>query len=442
MWNIRITLLLISCCAILQAQNNRVLNLSECKEIAKKNNIALQRSTINIETAKLNTQSQKRSRLPSASATANTGIQFGRTINPAENTFINQDIGAVSFSVNAGLPVYSGGSINNNIQKSQLEEEVAALEQVELINNTVLNVARAYYDILQFQEQLQIARSQLEQTNEQLQATDIQIEAGRLPRNERLSILVNQSTNQQQIIEFENAIELANRELQFLLQIDSEIPIELAEVEIDEAQIAATIQSATSVYEQALQFSPRLSILELNRSINDLDAKILKSDGLPSVSVFGSVSSNFAEILQQSQSIGIPFFDQIDQNFGQSVGLRIDVPLFLRGQLRLGVEQFRLAQIDLDMNLRETEQNLKLDVNRSLNQLRLAEQTLVIAERRQEQATTSYENAVVLFENGAINTLDLINFQNLQQQSASEVIRAKYAYLYQLEELKSFVERL
>jgi len=439
---IQYTLFLIGCCCTLQAQNSRVLTLDECKEIAKKNNITLQRSAVNIENASLNTQLQKRSRLPSASASANTGIQFGRTINPSENTFINQDIGAISFSVSAGLPVYNGGRINNNIQKAELQEEVTALEQVDLMNTIILDVARVYYDILQFEEQLQIAENQLEQTNQQLEATDIQIEAGRLPRNERLNILVSQSTNQQQIIEFENALQLAYIELRFLLQLDADTAIDLDRVEVEEAMAATTIQSASSIYDQALQFNPRLNILKYNQTINQLDAKILRADGLPSVDLFGSANSNYAEILQPSQSIGITFFDQLNQNFGQSVGLSIRVPLFLKGQVRLGLEQFRINQIGLDMDFQEATQSLKLDISRSLNRLKLVEQTLTIAERRQEQATASYENAIILFENGAINTLDLTNFQNLQQQAASELVRAKYTYLYQLEELKSFVERL
>ncbi|MEN0045632.1 MAG: TolC family protein [Bacteroidota bacterium] len=439
---IKCTLFLIGCCCVLQAQNSRVITLDECKEIAKKNNITLQRSAINIENAKLNTKSQRRLRLPSADATANTGIQFGRTINPSENTFINQDIGAISFSVRAGVPVYNGGSINNNIRKAELEQEVTNLEQVELVNTTILNVARVYYDILQFEEQVQIAKQQLKQTQQQLEVTDIQIEAGRLPRNERLSILVNESTNEQQIIEFENALQIAYTELRFLLRMEDNIPIKLAPVEVEEAITAAAIQSANATYDRALQFSPRLNILQYNQTINELDAKILRADGLPSVDLFGSASSNFAEILQSSQSIGVPFLDQIDQNFGQSVGLTIRVPIFLQGRLRLGLEQFRIAQIGLDMDYQAEAQNLRLDVNRSLNRLKLAQQTLAIAERRQEQANASYDNAKVLFENGAINTLDLTNFQNLQQQAASEVIRSKYAYLYQLEELKSFVERM
>ncbi|MEN0046316.1 MAG: TolC family protein, partial [Bacteroidota bacterium] len=239
-----------------------------------------------------------------------------------------------------------------------------------------------------------------------------------------------------------NALDIAYTELRFLLRLDADAALQLAKVEVDAAMAAATIQSASDIYERARQFSPRLSIIEKNQAINTLDAKILRADGLPSIDFFGSASSNFAEILQSSQSIGVPFLDQFDQNFGQSIGLSIRVPIFLRGQLRIGIEQFRIAQIGLDIDFQEAEQSLQLEVNRSLNRLKLAQQTLTIAERRQAQATASYENAEVLFDNGAINTLDLTNFQNLQQQAASEVVRAKYSYLYQLEELRAFVERL
>ncbi|MEM1328329.1 MAG: TolC family protein [Bacteroidota bacterium] len=417
-----------------------MLTLDECKQIAKKNNISIQRTAINLENAQINSQLQRRSRLPSVSASANSGIQFGRTINPAENTFINQNIGALSFSVSAGVPVYNGGRINNSIERAEIQEEVTDLEQLDLINRTILDVSRVYYDILQFEEQLAIAENQLAQTNQQLEAVDAQIEAGRLPVNERLNILVNQSTNEQQIIEFENALELAFTELRFLLQLDPNVTPQLAPVNVDDAIATATVQSANELYTQAEQFSPELRILERNKTINTLDAKILRADALPSVDLFGSASSNYAEILQARQSIGIPFFDQINQNFGQSVGLSLRVPIFLRGQVRLGLEQFRISQIGLDIDYKNATQNLRLDLNRSLNRLQLARQTLTIAERRAEQAEAAYDNATILFDNGAINTLDLTNFQTLQQQAASEVVRAKYAYLYQLEELRAFVE--
>ncbi|MEN0051438.1 MAG: hypothetical protein AAF806_30515, partial [Bacteroidota bacterium] len=59
---IQCTLFLIGCCCSMQAQNSRVITLDECKEIAKKNNITLQRSAINVENAKLNTKLQRRAR--------------------------------------------------------------------------------------------------------------------------------------------------------------------------------------------------------------------------------------------------------------------------------------------------------------------------------------------------------------------------------------------
>lgn len=423
---------------ILNAQT--ALSLERCKELARKNNVSLQRQAIDLQNASLTTKVSKRDRLPSVSSSVSSGIQFGRTINPVENTFINQDIGFISFSVNARVPVYSGGRINSTIKRNELQEDIAQQEQLDLSNSIILEVARIYLDILQFQEQLRNAKNDLSQTLEQLAQVDLQIEAGRLPENERLSILVTQSTNEQTILDFETSIQIAYQELKFQLGMTSDEPIVVEAVEIGDDLEAQMMLATTSFYNKALDFSPGLKIIDLNEEVSFLDQKIQFAQALPSVSFFASASSNFSDILQQS--IGVPFGDQINQNFGQSIGISLNIPIYNKGQQRLGIKIFDLSRRQINFDRQTTEQELKLNVGRSLNQLKLAEKTYEIAQRTQQQAITSYNNAHILFENGAINTLDLLTFQNVQQQAKSDVIRAKYTFLYQLEVLKSFTERL
>jgi outer membrane protein len=197
--------------------------------------------------------------LPSANASTNAGYNFGRTIDPTSNSFLNRSIGFNSLSLNASAPLYTGGQISNTIKQNKLSTEAARLDANTTVNNLSLDVAVAYLNILLSEEQLNNARKRLDLSKAQLEQTDRLIEAGSRPRNERLNLVSQVALDQQTVIEGENTVinnYLVLSQL-MLLPPGEQIQIEKIDV-IVPADVNPDTYKLVDVYNLALNTQPQI----------------------------------------------------------------------------------------------------------------------------------------------------------------------------------------
>ena len=68
---------------------SRQLNLQECIDIALENNLTVKRSALNAELSKISVQESQASRLPNLNLSTNYGNNWGRSIDPTTNSFID-----------------------------------------------------------------------------------------------------------------------------------------------------------------------------------------------------------------------------------------------------------------------------------------------------------------------------------------------------------------
>ena len=86
-----------------QKPAGKVWTLRECVEYALANNINVQRSTYGVESASIDHKQAKMAMIPSLNASASSGFNWGRSINPVTNLFTTQEV--ISFSPNASSSV-------------------------------------------------------------------------------------------------------------------------------------------------------------------------------------------------------------------------------------------------------------------------------------------------------------------------------------------------
>ena len=155
-----------------------IWSLEKCIDHAQNNSLTIKRSQINVSNAELTEKGSKLERLPSINASTSAGYNFGRTIDPSTNVFRNREIGSNNISINAGIILFDGFRINNNVKQAKLDL-AAGKADLEDANLTIaVNVAAAYLNILFAEDQLANANNQLKQSQDQL-ATNQQIDSGR-----------------------------------------------------------------------------------------------------------------------------------------------------------------------------------------------------------------------------------------------------------------------
>lgn len=438
-----------------------VWTLEKCIQYARQNSLSIKQAQYNIKSAELLQKQATLSRLPSLNANGNAGYQFGRTIDPTTNGFKNENIGFNSYSLNAGVILYSGGEINNNIKQSRINLETAQLDAVNTANNIGLNVANAYLNILLAQEQLDNSRTRREQTQHQLEQTDKLIQAGSLPENDRLDILAQLALDEQSIIDAQNLVSISYLSLKQLMEIDPNTNFQIDRPEIG-IPTDATPEGLTleQVYNAALGAQPQIKASELRIQSADIGVQLAKAGALPTLSLSGNLSTSYStrgqritgyetQLIPQTvyvngsplnfeyeteipQVADNPFTKQIKENFGQSVGLNLSIPLYNNGRNSVATERARLSVLNAEVSDRQVRQQLKTDVQTAIANAIASKQSYEASQRSLNAAQVAYDNAQKRFNLGAINTLLLTTASNNLEQAKVNLTRAKYQYIFNL----------
>src|SRR5690606_24324580 len=217
-----------------------IWSLEKCLRYAAENSLLVKQSELNVRSALVTEKQSKMARLPSLDASVSGGVQFGRTIDPTTNSFDNQTIGFNRYSLSAGVVLFNGNSINNTIERSKLNTQIASLDAEASEDNLYLSVATAYLNILMAEEQLENSGNQKRLSEEQLEQIDKLIKSGLRPENDRLNILAQIALNDQALVQSRNAVDLAYLQLKNLLQLD---PLFDMKIEKPDLQVPAATEA-------------------------------------------------------------------------------------------------------------------------------------------------------------------------------------------------------
>jgi outer membrane protein len=452
--------------------------LMECIAYAQNNSLSIRQAEFNARQAELTLSQSQFSRLPSLNGDLSGGLQFGRTIDPTTNLFVTETSFAGRLSANASIILFNGNRINNSIKQGKIDREAARLDAQAEANNIALRVAQAYLSILLAEEQWENARTRLQLSREQLEQTDKMIRAGMRPENERFDFLTQIARDEQTIVEAENLIEANYLSLKQLMEIDPAIDFIVARppsVDIP-PDANANLYTIEQIYAAALQTQPQIRANDLRINSAQLQENIARSGMLPTIALFGSLGTNYSSLFKdfnnpnfdnavivQNPSIPVlingeqaslatfdqrgvvfprtPFFQQINNNFGQNLGLSMNVPLYNNHRNRVAIEQARVNALNQEVISRQIRQQLKADVQRAAADARAAQRSMEAAQRTYEAASIAFDNAQKRFDVGAINSLEYATARNNLDQSEIEIIRAKYQYLFNLKVVDFYLGR-
>lgn len=442
--------------------SQEVWSLEKCISHAQQNNLTLKQAELAVSQAQLTEQGSRKARLPSLNADGNYGYNFGRSIDPTTNDFVNKGIGFSSLGLQARATVYNAGRINNSIKQSVHDLEAAKEDANTQFQNIALQMASAYLSVLLSKEQVTIAKKAIDQTREQLSQIDKRIDAGTVPRADRLDIVAQIARNEQTLVQAENAVEINYLTLKNILELEPDYNLEIVLpgniMDVEQSSEAYTL---SAVYAKALNTQSSIKASEARIKSAELAIPIAKADAMPSVIAFGNMDTrwssaskvvtgttpgdvNTQEVLIGGMPVEVgfpsvdpifgdnPYFDQLDQNFGQTIGLAINVPIYNNHRTKIGMERARLNVINAELQNRQAKQQLKADVQNAIASARAARLELAASETALEAAIAAFDNGEKRYKLGAINTLELTTAKTNLETAELNVARAKYDYIFRL----------
>lgn len=437
---------------------SKTWSLEECISYALENNIQVQQNEINQKISEQDLKASKYAVLPSVSGFANNSYNFGQTIDPFTNRFASTQVRSNTFSLSSGVTLFNGFRNINTIKRSQAQLESARLDLQKMKNDISLNIANAYLAILFNQELLKNADSQLGVTQLQIDRISKQVKAGALPEGALKDIEAQFASEELQQINAQNQLRVSKLNLAQLLRLENADDFEIVSPSLNNFQGVSELISPGSLYLTALETMPEIKSAEYALYSAEKSTQIARSAYYPTLTMNGSIGTGFSGAsreIESSQDLGflpngditsgndqvlsrvvVPTFkdksfaDQVDDNVNKSVGLVLNIPIFSRFNTRINVQRAKLQMQSANLNLENTKLQLRQNIESAHNDAISALNRYKAAEKSVTALETSFRYTQDRFNVGLINSFDFNNEKNRLNNARSELLQAKYNYIF------------
>jgi outer membrane protein len=445
-------------------------DLRKCVEYAMQNNISVRQADLQIRFAELDLQQSKWAQQPNANLSSSLGYSSGRNQDPTSFSLITTGYVFNNYSLQASVDLFNWFTKKNTIAARDLSLKSVQAGAEKAKNDVALNVAVAYLQILLAREQITLAASKVAQTQSQLESTRKQVNAGKLPELNAVNLEALLASDSSSLIAAETAARQSLLQMKALLNMDAAAPFDIVTPPVDLIPIESLADLQPDVvYNLATSNMPQLkadafSVLSAKKMV-----EVARGSMYPTFSMFGSLGSAYnnkaQEILSRTQVIvplgtvtvgGTPYqvfpltpfdtytfgnmkyLDQLNQNFRQSVGLSVSVPIFNGGSLRSSWQRSKLNVKQVELQQEQNSFTLKQDIYKAYNDAVAAMQQFNANRKGVTSSQKAYDFAMRRYELGLLSTYDLITTQTTLQQAKSQLLYSQYDYVFKMKLLEFY----
>jgi outer membrane protein len=347
---------LISLSTFLCSAQVKQYTLEECVMIALEKNISIQQSELDLEGADIDKADAFGNFLPRINAQSQHIWNNGLSQNITNGLIENLTTQFSSFGGNIGVTLFSGKQNINQLARANLNIISRQYQLEDMKDDISLFVANSYLQVMFNKELEQVQKYQLQLAQQELERTQIRIDAGVQTKAEIYEIEANLAAQEQALVQAENAFLLSRISLAQLLLITDYENFDIATVDYDVPLSQILLEKPKKIYEKALTLRNDVKVGATNIEIAKKDIDLAKGALLPSLSAFYnyntriSYSDRFIEtgnlietpigVVKENGSIVVTQFpereisgaqsfgDQFSQNDGQSYGLSLNIPIF------------------------------------------------------------------------------------------------------------------
>ena len=422
----------------------KVWSFNDCLSYARENNLQVLASKLNEQVQESNLKIAKKEKLLDLKGTITNGITFG----PLATQKVHQD--GMDFNIDSyykytegyqnNLALESSILLYNNRRLRLTEEKNSFLVQqnhytTEKIKNDIsLQLVGNYLTVLLNKELLGVQANSMDTQKQDKDRNEKLFKAGSIP----LSTLYESRSNLANAKQtYENAKIEVDRSLMvlaMLLQKDyRDFQIEDVKVSDD---IGMPLINMDDVINYAFNNQPVIKSAEIAVESAKKDIDIAKTEFYPSITGGYKVSTFYQDYFDRSSK---SLDDQWYDNHSQMLSVGLNIPIFSKGTNKIKVQQSRINQLIQENQLDQEKLNLKQNIQTSYFDVNSAFQTFNSAKELVSSTELSYEFAQKSFAAGKINIYDLNTARNNYYNALSQMLQAKYSFLFRLKILDFYI---
>ena len=401
-------------------------SLRECCDYAIEHSISIKQQQNQRRQEELRLSTARNSRLPDLSASMGQNFSFGRGLT-SENTYSNTNTSSTSLGLNTSVPLFTGFQIPNQIKLAKLNLEGATADLEKAKNDIRMKVAEAYVQILYDLELSDVARLQIDIDSAQVARLEAFVKNGKAAEAELSQQKATLANSRLTATQADNNYRLAVLTLTQLLELPTPEGFSVVRPDISEITGLSGL-TPDLIYAEALGIKPEILSQQLKLKGYEHSIKIAQAANYPTLSLNGGLGTNYYTT-SGFKSDG--FGTQLKNNFSQSIGLNLSIPIFNRFQTRNNIRSARIDHENQQLQLENTKKTLYKEIQQVYYNALNAQSKEKSSREAVQSTKDAFELMQAKYENGKANITEFNESKNNYLKSESNLVQARYENLYQ-----------
>lgn len=311
-------------------------------------------------------------------------------------------------------PVYMGGRIVAYNRISQYAEQIAEKQHDLTLQNIIVDVDEAYWQIVSLQSKKKLAESYLDLVCRLDSDVTKMIDEGFATKADGLSVKVKVNEAKVALIQVDNGLSLSRMLLCQICGLEINTPIVLVDEDSQAAKSDPTPIRAE--VNDALALRPELNMLSLSADIYKEKVRLVRSEFLPTVALTaGGLASNPS------------MFNGFERKMRGmwNIGVTVSVPLVTFGERCYKIKAAQAEAQAARTEIEENREKVILQVNQNRQKVQEAAERLQTAHRSCDEADENLRYATLGLQEGVMPVSNVLEAQTAWLKSHSEYVSSK-----------------
>lgn len=414
-------------------------NLQTCIDYALQQNITIRKNRLNAKSAEVDVKTARAALFPSL--TASVSQRIVNRPNSQTNTIIDGDNITSSqsktsyngsYGIDANWTLYNGSKRLNTLKQQRMNNRIAEQGVAESENTIEESITQIYVQILYAAEAVKVNEATLDVSRAECERARALLAAGSIARSDLAQLEAQVSTDKYQLVTAQATLQDYKLQLKQLLELDGEKEMTLYIPTLGDENVLSPLPSKTDVYRSALTLRPEIEAGRLNVKASELDIDIARSGYIPTISLSAGIGST------NTNGNDFTFGEQIKQNWNNSLGVTVSVPIFNNRQTKSAVQKAKIQKQNSELDLLDNQKNLYKTIEGLWLDANSAQQRYVAAIEKLRSTQTSYDLIQEQFNLGMKNTVELLTEKNNLLNAQQETLQAKYMAILNTQLLKFY----
>lgn len=327
--------------------------------------------------------------------------------------------------LSASVDLFTGGRRLAQLAQTEAQNELAEVALLEQQFNVVLQAKTAFFDVLRNDDLVRVAEERIARAQQSLSAAVRRLQVGSATRSDSLRSQLELTQARQSLLQAQTARRAAAYTLGAMVGFEGPVGAELQQP-LERRPLAL---SDAELYALVLEQSPVVQTAEANLEVSQAGVRSSRAQWFPSLGLSGGYTWNNNQ------------FQLTEGNKSWSTGLSLSYPIF-NGFAREDANE--RASVNLTVSraqLEDARRQVRVNLDRVLNDLRLAEQQIDLAEEAMRVAQEDLRVLEARYAAGAAIILDQLTSQIAVTEAGINLIAARYDYQIARAQLEALVGR-